>query len=80
MSVLYLDKRNIVIGVVCLAVMFSLGVIIGYYGRDPPSKFPIIVALKSIQVIYQHWRSNLQEILSCKYLQSKIKLKTGFIV
>ena len=33
MSIIYLDKRNIVIGLVTLAAMFTLGVVIGYYGR-----------------------------------------------
>ena len=37
MSVIYLDKRNIVIRLVTLAAMFTLGLVIGYYGRktDP---------------------------------------------
>ena len=34
MTVLYLDKRNVVIGVVTLAVVFCLGIVIGHYGRD----------------------------------------------
>ena len=34
---LYLDKRNVVIGVVTLAVVFCLGIVIGHYGRDASS-------------------------------------------
>ena len=37
MTVLYLDKRNVVIGVVTLAVVFCLGIVIGHYGRDASS-------------------------------------------
>ena len=37
MTVLYLDKRNMVIGVVTLAVVFCLGIVIGHYGRDASS-------------------------------------------
>ena len=36
MAFLFLDKRNVIIGSVVLAVIFSLGVIIGYYGRQMP--------------------------------------------
>ena len=39
MAFVFLDKRNVIIGVVILAVIFSLGVIIGYYGHEnPPGK------------------------------------------
>ena len=36
MAFLFLDKRNVIIGSVVLAVIFSLGIIIGYYGRQMP--------------------------------------------
>ena len=36
MAFLFLDKRNVIIGSVVLAVIFSLGIIIGYYGRQIP--------------------------------------------
>ena len=32
--IVFLDRRNIIIGSVILAVAFSLGVIIGHYGND----------------------------------------------
>lgn len=34
MTFVILDKRNTIIGVFVLAVVFSLGVIIGHFGRD----------------------------------------------
>ena len=36
MAFLFLDKKNVIIGSVVLAVIFSLGIIIGYYGRQMP--------------------------------------------
>ena len=37
MAFLFLDRRNVAIGSVLLAVIFSLGVIIGYYSKQEPS-------------------------------------------
>jgi hypothetical protein len=34
MAFLFLDKKNIIFGAIVLAIMFSLGVIIGYFGKD----------------------------------------------
>lgn len=34
MAFVFLDKKNVIIGVIILAVIFSLGVIIGYFGND----------------------------------------------
>ncbi len=34
MAFVFLDKKNVVIGIVVMAVIFSLGVIIGYFGKD----------------------------------------------
>ena len=36
MAFVFLDKRNILIGSLILALIFSLGVIIGYYGHQVP--------------------------------------------
>ena len=33
MAIIYLDNRNIVLGLLTLGAMFSLGVVIGYYGK-----------------------------------------------
>ena len=37
MAFLFLDKRNIIIGSVILAIVFSLGVIIGHFRRKIPT-------------------------------------------
>jgi hypothetical protein len=34
MAFVFLDKKNVIIGGIALAVMFSLGVIIGYFGKS----------------------------------------------
>ena len=36
MAFVFLDKKNILIGSLILALIFSLGVIIGYYGHQMP--------------------------------------------
>ena len=40
MTIIYLDKRNIVIGLVTLGAIFSLGIVIGYYGRGTNPRTP----------------------------------------
>ena len=37
MAFLFLDRRNVAIGSVFLVIIFSLGVIIGYYSKEEPS-------------------------------------------
>lgn len=63
MTVLYLDKRNIVIGVVTLAVVFCLGIVIGHYGSDQSSR-QLSKAERLVDKIMNDQFSNEKDLVS----------------
>ena len=62
MAFFILDKRNIIIGFLTLAVVFSLGVIIGHYGRKMP-KPDISKADALVNAIMSDQFSNEKELI-----------------